>query len=90
VACIAQDRGVEAVTVAKTYRMLKAIMATAVDDLIARSSCRLRNAGVEQTPDHKPRSIAAVEAVAAAIETRYRVLVLHGAWSGCAGASSPD
>jgi integrase len=75
--------GVGAVTVAKAYRLLKAIMATAVDDeLIARNPCRLRNAGVERTPERKPPSLAEVEAIAAAIEPRYRALVLLGAWSG--------
>jgi integrase len=63
--------------------LLKAIMTTAVDDdLVSRNPCRLRNAGVERTPERKPPSIVEVEAIAAAIESRYRVLVLLGAWSG--------
>jgi integrase len=75
--------GVGQVTVAKAYRLLKAIMATAVDDeLVARNPCRLRNAGVERTPERKPPSLTEVEAIAAAIEPRYRLLVLLGAWSG--------
>jgi len=75
--------GVGQVTLAKAYRLLKAIMTTAVDDeLIARNPCRLRNAGVERSPERKPPSIAEVEAIAAAIEPRYRVLVILGAWSG--------
>jgi integrase len=75
--------GVGATTVAKAYRLLKAIMTTAVDDdLVSRNPCRLRNAGVERSPERKPPSIVEVEAIAAAIEPRYRVLVLLGAWSG--------
>jgi integrase len=75
--------GIGATTVAKAYRLLKAIMATAVDDeLIARNPCRLRNAGVERTPERKPPSITDVAAIAEAIEPRYRLLVLLGAWSG--------
>jgi integrase len=71
------------VTVAKAYRLLKAILNTAVeDDLIERNPCRLRNAGVERTPERKPPSIAEVDLIADAIEPRYRVLVLLGAWSG--------
>jgi len=81
-ASLRSDR-VGQVTVAKAYRLLKAIMATAVDDeLIARNPCRLRNAGVERTPERKPPSIVEVQAIADAIEPRYRLLVLLGAWSG--------
>ncbi|HEX7354012.1 MAG TPA: hypothetical protein VF288_04180 [Mycobacteriales bacterium] len=41
-----------------------------------------RHAGVERTPERKPPSIEEVERVAAAIEPRYRVLVVLAAWSG--------
>jgi integrase len=75
--------GVGATTVAKSYRLLKAIMTTAVeDDLIARNPCRLRNAGVERTPERKPPSIEEVVRIADAIEPRYRALILLAAWSG--------
>lgn len=58
-------------------------MTTAVDDeVIARNPCRLRNAGVERTPERKPPSINEVEVIAAAIEPRYRLMVVLGAWSG--------
>lgn len=75
--------GVGAVTVAKAYRLLKAILTTAVEDeLIVRNPCRLRHAGVERIPERKPPSIEEVERIAAAIEPRYRVLVVLAAWSG--------
>jgi integrase len=78
-----RTNGVGAVTVAKAYRLLKAILTTAVDDdLIARNPCRLRNAGIERTPERKPPSIVEAQRIADAIEPRYRVLVLLGAWSG--------
>jgi hypothetical protein len=42
--------GVSAVTVAKAYRLLKAIMNTAVDDgLIRRNPCRIKGAGQERS-----------------------------------------
>ena len=51
--------GVSAVTAAKAYRLLKAVMNTAVDDgLIHRSPCRIKGAGQEKVaragePDHR-------------------------------------
>ena len=44
------DAGVSAVTVAKAYRLLKAIFNTAVDDgLIRRNPCRIKGAGQEKS-----------------------------------------
>jgi integrase len=78
-----RDAGVGAVTVAKCYRLLKAILATAAeDDLIPRNPCRLRAAGVERSPERKPPSLAEIDLIVEVIEPRYRVLVLLGAWSG--------
>lgn len=77
------DAGVGPSTVAKAYRLLKAIFATALaDDLVARTPCRLSGASVERGAERIPRTIAEVEAIADAIEERYRLLVLLGAWSG--------
>ena len=46
------DAGVGPVTVAKGYRLLKAILNTAVDDgLIRRNPCRIKGAGQEQSPE---------------------------------------
>jgi integrase len=78
-----RQRGVGDSTVAKAYRLLKGILNTAVeDDLIGRNPCRLRHAGAERPNERRPPSLAEVDAVAAAIEPRYRLLVLLGAWSG--------
>jgi integrase len=78
-----RDAGVGAVTVAKAYRLLKAILATAAEDeLIPRNPCRLKAAGVERSPERKPPSLAEVELIVEAIEPRYRALVLLAAWSG--------
>ncbi|HEY2640251.1 MAG TPA: site-specific integrase, partial [Streptosporangiaceae bacterium] len=44
--------GVSPVTAAKAYRLLKAILATAVEDgLIRRNPCRVKGAGNEQSPE---------------------------------------
>ncbi|HVX68656.1 MAG TPA: tyrosine-type recombinase/integrase [Mycobacteriales bacterium] len=78
-----RERGIGQVTVAKAYRLLKAICATAVEDeLIAKNPCRLRNAGVERTRERKPPSLEEVERIAEAIEPRYRTMVILAAWSG--------
>ena len=46
------DSGLVSVTVAKAYRLLKAIMYTAVDDgLIKRNPCRIDGAGQEHSPE---------------------------------------
>jgi integrase len=71
------------VTVAKAYRLLRTICETALsDELIARNPCNLRGASVEHSPERPVLSVAEVEAVACAIEERYRALVLLAAWCG--------
>ncbi len=46
------DSGTGAVTVAKAYRLLKAVLNTAVDDeLIRRNPCRIKGAGTERSPE---------------------------------------
>jgi integrase len=75
--------GIGGSTLAKAYRLLKAILATAVqDELIARNPCLLSGAGSERPAKRVPPTIAETETIADAIEDRYRVLVLLGAWSG--------
>ncbi len=75
--------GVGESTVAKAYRLLKGILNPAVeDDLLARNPCRIRHAGAERPEERRPPSLAEVEAIADAIEPRFRALVLLGAWSG--------
>jgi hypothetical protein len=53
--------GVGQVTVAKAYRLLRAVMNTAVEDeLIRRNPCRIKGAGREASPE---RSVVSVEQV---------------------------
>jgi integrase len=76
------DDGVSAVTVAKAYRLLKAILATAADDgFIRRNPCRIKGAGQEKSAERPILTVPQVFALAEAIELRYRALVLLGALS---------
>lgn len=69
--------GVSATMAAKAYRLLRAILMTAVDDgLIARNPCRIRGAGSEPTPERPVLSLQQVFDLAATVPQRYRVLVL--------------
>jgi integrase len=72
------DSGLGAVTVAKAYRLLKAIMSTAVDDgLLKRNPCRIDGAGQEHSPERPVLTVAQVFALADAFtDRRYRLLIL--------------
>jgi integrase len=73
------DEGVSMVTLAKAYRLLKAVMNTAVDDgLIRRNPCRIKGAAQEKSPERPVLTIGQVFALADVIDQRYRVLVLLG------------
>lgn len=74
--------GVSVTTAAKAYRLLRAILATAVEDgLIRRNPCRLRRAGYEPTPERPIASAGQVLALADEMPARYRVLVLLAAFA---------
>ncbi len=75
--------GVTPVTAAKAYRLLKSIMATAVDDgLIRRNPCRIKAAGTERSPERPVLTVAEVYALADAVGPRYRALVLLACFCG--------
>lgn len=77
------DSGVGAATVAKAYRVLRAILNTAVDDgLLLRNPCRIKGGGDEKSPERPTLTVAEVYALAASIEPRFRALVLLAAFSG--------
>ena len=74
------DTGVTVVTVAKAYRLLKAILNTAVDDgLIRRNPCRIKGAGQEKSAERPVLTVPQVYALAAVTDERYRALVLLAA-----------
>ncbi|MGH9164357.1 MAG: tyrosine-type recombinase/integrase, partial [Acidimicrobiales bacterium] len=71
-------------TVAKAYRLLSAMMATAaVDNVIASNPCVVKGAGVERSPEIRVATPEQVAAIAAAIDPRYSALVLTAAYAGC-------
>ncbi|GAA3134539.1 tyrosine-type recombinase/integrase [Streptosporangium carneum] len=71
------DGGVGPVTVAKAYRLLKAIMNTAVEDKMIKSNpCQIRGGGKEESPERPTLTVRQVFALADAIEPRFRALVL--------------
>jgi integrase len=73
------DADVSAVTVAKAYRLPKAIFNTAVDDgLIRRNPCRIKGAGQERSPERPVLTVPEVYVLADAVGGRYRALVLLG------------
>ena len=70
-------------TTAQAYRLLHAILATAVDDrLVEANPARIPGAGHVAHAERMPLTLAEVAALANAIPARYRVAVLVGAWSG--------
>jgi integrase len=76
------DSGVSAVTTAKAYRLLKAILNTAVDDgIIRRNPCRIKGAGQEESAERPVLTITEVYGLAEAIDQRYRALVLLGTFA---------
>lgn len=70
------------VTVAKSYRLLRTILGTAVEDgRIVANPCKIKGAGVEDTTERPTATVAEVFALADAIEARYRALVLLGSFA---------
>jgi integrase len=71
------ESGVNAVTMAKAYRLLKAIFNTAVDDgLIRRNPCRTVGGGQERSAERPVLTVEQVGRLAEAIGVRYQALVL--------------
>ncbi len=71
------SNGVSAVTTAKAYRLLRAILNTAVDDgTIRRNPCRIKGAGREDSAERPTLTVPQVYALADAVPKRYRAFVL--------------
>jgi integrase len=76
------DSGVSAITVAKAYRLLRAVFNTALDDeMIKRNPCRIKGADREVSPERPVLSVAQVYALADAVGLRYRALILLAAFT---------
>ena len=72
-----QERPFGPVTVAKAYRLLRAILNAAVRDKRLRENpCQIRGADQESSPERPVLSVPEVYRLADAIEPRYRALVL--------------
>lgn len=70
-------------TVARSYRILRAILNTAVEDeLITSNPCRIKNGGTYRNTERPTLSVAEVDQLAATVVKRYRALVLCLAWTG--------
>ncbi|AYC39775.1 tyrosine-type recombinase/integrase [Streptomyces griseorubiginosus] len=69
-------------TVAKSYRLLKGILQTAVDDDLLRTNpCRIKGAGKEEADERPTATIAQVFDLADAMGPRWRLMVLLGAFA---------
>jgi integrase len=70
------------VTIAKSYRLLRTILNTAVEDgKIPANPCRIKRAGIERSPERKTATVEQVFALADVIDPRYRVAVLLAAFA---------
>lgn len=68
-------------TVAKCYRLLRAILNTAVEDeVIVRNPCVVKGAGVERSAERPTASISELDALTSLVEPRYRALIILAAW----------
>ncbi len=71
-----------ATTVAKSYRLLKAILQTAVDDDLLRTNpCRIKGAGREEADERPTATVEQVFDLADAMGPRWRLMVLLGAFA---------
>ncbi|MEV0678084.1 tyrosine-type recombinase/integrase [Actinosynnema sp. NPDC050436] len=77
------DNGRSATTTAKAYRLLRAILNTALDDnRIKRNPCRIKGADQEKAPERPVASVPQVFTLAESMPPRFRLLVLAAAFTG--------
>jgi Phage integrase, N-terminal SAM-like domain len=76
-------------TAAKSYRLLRAILNTAVKDdrLLGENPCRMRGFDKEPTSERPTASVDQVWRLAALMPPRFRALVIFAASPACAGVS---
>ncbi|GCD94460.1 site-specific integrase [Embleya hyalina] len=75
------EGGLGVSTTAKAYRLMRAIMNTAVDDgLIRRNPCRIKGGGDEKAPERPILTLEQVFTLADGVGPRYRALVLLAAF----------
>jgi integrase len=77
------DGGTGRPSVTKAYRVLRAILNTAVDDdLIRRNPCRIRGGGIDKPEERPVLDVPQVMHLAEVIEPRYRALILLATFTG--------
>lgn len=82
-ATLSGPAGPGALTAAKCYRLLRAILNTALEDgLIAANPCTIRGAGREQISDRTMLTPEQIGRVAEELGPRYRAVILLAAWAG--------
>ena len=70
-------------SIAQSYRLLRAVLNTAVaDGAIARNPCQIRGAGVDRAAERPVATVAEIQALVDAIGPRYRAAVVLAAWCG--------
>jgi integrase len=69
-------------TAARTYRVLRTILGTAVEDeVIVKNPCVLKGAGIERPAERPVATVAQVQALAGIVDERYRCMVLLGTYA---------
>lgn len=77
------DEGRTEIRVAKAYKLLRAIMFTAVDDgRVKRNPCRIKGADQEHSPERPVATVLEVFALADRMPVRFRAFVLAAAFTG--------
>lgn len=72
--------------VAQAYRLLRAVLATAVTDGAMRSNpCQVPGAGSFRHAERRPATLDELQAIVGATLPRYRAAVVMAAWSGLRG-----
>jgi integrase len=75
------ESGASPSSVVKAYRLMKAIMSTAVDDgIVPRNPCRVKGAGQDRSPERPVLAVGEVVALVEVMPERYRALVLLAAF----------
>ncbi|WSI24418.1 site-specific integrase [Streptomyces sp. NBC_01343] len=70
-------------TVAKAYALLRAVLGTALSDqMIRRNPCQIKGASTVHTPERPTATVQEVYALAAAVQPRFRALVLMAGFLG--------
>jgi len=74
-------RGEHQVTADDAYRLLRAVLNTAVaDEIISRNPCQVKGAGQVRSVERPVASLAEVQAAVDAVPERYRLALLLAAW----------